>query len=366
MESTREQAGAVSLLTEEKKEASPPSGAAAAQGGRGGAGKPRRRLVRIAAALAGVVVLALVAAGFVLWRFDSRLERVEPATATVFRWPYYLYVPAEAEARAATGGTVHLLVLPNNTGRGDDDFSVHEHAAWMRVWRDSALAKELGVVALVPIFPRPAKDWQVYTHALDRDCLTTEIEGLVRLDLQLVAMIDDARAGLAKRGWKVGEKVLLSGFSANGMFVDRFTALHPERVLGAAVGSPGGWPIAPVAVNGGIVLRYPIGVSDVEELTGSPFDAAAYAKVPVLVFMGDQDANDSLQFGDGWDTEDKDLVELVFGATPVERWEDSEAIRKAAGAKTTFKLYPGVGHEVTGGMEAELREFLARVLADGR
>jgi len=160
--------------------------------------------------------------------------------------------------------------------------------------------------------------------------------------------------------------VLLSGFSANGMFADRFTALHPEKVLGAAVGSPGGWPIAPVAVHGGVVLRYPVGVADLEELTGRVFDPAAYAKVPVLVYLGDQDTNDSLQFGDGYDTEDKELVELVFGATPVERWEDSEAIRKAAGAKATFRLYPGVGHEVTGEMEKEVEKFLAGVLAEAR
>lgn len=307
-------------------------------------------------------MLALAVVGVGWWRFESKLDRVEPNAGTAFRWPYYLYVPSKAEARGDGGAPVHLLVLPNNTGRGDDDFAVHERAAWMRAWRESSLADELEVVALVPIFPRPAKDWRVYTHALDRDCLTTEVEGLERLDLQLVAMIDDARADLAKRGWKVEERVLLKGFSANGMFADRFTALHPERVLGAAVGSPGGWPIAPAAVHEGVVLRYPVGVADVEELTGRAFDAAAYARVPVLVFMGDQDTNDSLQFGDGYETEDKDLVELVFGATPMERWEDSEAIRKAAGAKATFRLYPGVGHEVTGEMEEEVERFLTGIL----
>jgi hypothetical protein len=160
--------------------------------------------------------------------------------------------------------------------------------------------------------------------------------------------------------------VLLKGFSANGMFADRFTALHPERVLAAAVGTPGGWPIAPVAVHESVVLRYPAGVADVEELTGFPFDAEAYAKVPVMVFMGSEDANDSLQFGDGWDVEDKDLVELVFGATPVDRWEDAVAIRKAAGARATFRLYPGVGHEVTGEMAGEVERFLAEAVAGAR
>ena len=325
----------------------------------------RRWLRRVAIALGVVLVLALGVAWLVFGRFSSRLERVEPTAGTLFRWPYYLYVPAEAEALAAAGGRLHLLVLPNNTGRADDDFGVHERAAWMRAWRERELAGDLGVAALVPVFPRPAWDWRVYTHALDRDCLTTDVEGLARLDLQLVAMIDDARKALAKRGWTVGERVLLKGFSANGMFADRFTALHPERVLAAAVGSPGGWPIAPLAVHESVVLRYPAGVADVEELVGLPFDAEAYAKVPVMVFMGEADANDSLDFGDGWDEEDRELVELVFGATPIERWEDAVAIRKAAGAKATFRLYPGVGHEVTEEMEGEVERFLAEALEGG-
>ena len=90
----------------------------------------------------------------------------------------------------------------------------------------------------------------------------------------------------------------------------------------------------------------------------------AFAKVPIFVFMGDQDTNDSLQFGDGYDPEDKDLVELVYGATPAERWDDAVKIHQAAGSKATFKLYPGVGHETTGEMEKDVEEFLRGVLAE--
>ena len=31
----------------------------------------------------------------------------------------------------------------------------------------------LKVAVLMPVFPRPKTDWQIYTHALDRDALMT-------------------------------------------------------------------------------------------------------------------------------------------------------------------------------------------------
>ncbi|HML49272.1 MAG TPA: hypothetical protein PKE04_21240, partial [Clostridia bacterium] len=49
---------------------------------------------------------------------------------------------------------------------------------------------------------------------------------------------------------------------------NRFALLHPDRVRAAAIGSPGGWPVAPVAQAEGNDLPYPIGIADVAQLTG--------------------------------------------------------------------------------------------------
>src|SRR5262249_52758998 len=68
----------------------------------------------------------------------------------------------------------------------------------------------------------------------------------------LIAMIDHARSILGSR---ICPRVLMSGFSASGSFAGRFTMLHPERVLAAAIGSPGGWPLAPSDE-----WTYPVGV----------------------------------------------------------------------------------------------------------
>jgi hypothetical protein len=79
----------------------------------------------------------------------------------------------------------------------------------------------MDVAILVPAFPRPAGQSDIYTQALDRDSLQTDIPELSRLDLQLEGMIDDATARLSERGWKVDRKILMWGFSASGMFVNR-------------------------------------------------------------------------------------------------------------------------------------------------
>jgi len=319
---------------------------------------------RVVIGAAAPLVAGAGLVGIHLKRFEDRLVRVDGDPARGFHWPYYLYVSPGAEERAARAETVRLLVLPNNTGHPDDDFEVHRRAAWLRMLRDREVADGLGVAALVPIFPRPRANWRVYTHALDRDSLTTEIEDLARPDLQLLAMIEDARRRLADRGWTVGERVLLRGFSANGMFSNRFAALHPEKVLAVAAGSPGGWPIAPASEWKGKTLRYPVGIADLEALTGRAFDLEAFSRVPILIFMGDRDENDSVPFGDGYDEEDRDLVFETFGRTPVERWPASEETYRAAGTSARFRLDPGVGHEVSDETEQAVRDFLRRALEE--
>ena len=75
-------------------------------------------------------------------------------------------------------------------------------------------------------------------------------------------MIDDARRQLSMHGASAHARVLLQGFSASAMFANRFAVLHPDRVLAVSIGSPGGWPIAPVAKIGVDALPYPAGIAD--------------------------------------------------------------------------------------------------------
>lgn len=213
----------------------------------------RRRVVFLLLAALGALVLA--AAG-TFGPYVLRVQRFPAEPDSGYSSPFFLYLSPGARHAAGDRAAV-LLVQPNNSGTNSDDPGVHQKDAWWTGFGRHWLADELGVVLLVPAFPRPATDWKVYTHALDRDVLTTSRADLERLDLQLLSMVDRARAVLAERGIRTEEKFLIQGFSASGMFANRFTALHPNRVMAAAAGAPGGWPIAPVDSVAGEALPYP-------------------------------------------------------------------------------------------------------------
>ena len=320
-----------------------------------------RRFLRLAPKLLlGLFLIAGTGVAILLGPYAWRVQHVEADAGKGFRSDYYLYVPTAL--RRDAGGHASLLVQPNNSGSTSDDISVHRRDAWMTGFERKRIADALGVALLVPAFPRSASDWKVYTHALDRDVLTTREPELARLDLQLIAMIDDARARLRKDGTQVDPRVLLQGFSASAMFANRFTVLHPQRVRAVAIGSPGGWPIAPVAKVGVDALPYPAGIADLAALTGKPFDAAGFARVPQYLYMGDADDNDSLDFEDGWGRPMSAEVDRLFGDTPVARWKQAEAMYAQAGANARFELVPGIGHDRKA-LQERSTAFFRQVLA---
>jgi len=320
-----------------------------------------RRFLRLAPKLLlGLLLVAGIGVAVLLGPYAWRVDHVVAQASAGFRSDYYLYVPATLRRDAR--GMATLLVQPNNSGRTSDDIASHRRDAWLTGFERKRIADELGVALLVPAFPRTSSDWRVYTHALDRDVLTTRDPQLARLDLQLLAMVDDARRRIATNGTQVDPRILVQGFSASAMFANRFTVLHPDRVRAATIGSPGGWPVAPVAKLGADALPYPAGVADLEALVGTPFDAAAYARVPQFLYMGDADDNDSLDFEDGWDKPMAAEVDRLFGDTPLARWKHAETLYAQAGADARFELVPGIGHDRKA-LQDRSTAFFKRVLA---
>ncbi|PTN32858.1 hypothetical protein [Desulfonatronum sp. SC1] len=178
---------------------------------------------------------------------DYQIIRITPEQSSRnFYWPYYLLIPDNPRPSQAV-----LLVEPNNTGYPDDDPTVHDQVALSMMYGLNFHARALGSPVLMPAFPRPyLHDLPIrdlYTHALNWNTMTSTIEGLERIDLQLIAMIDDARERLSTMGIATEDKVFMMGYSASGAFANRFTMLHPELIKAAAIGAPGGFPILPVA-----------------------------------------------------------------------------------------------------------------------
>jgi pimeloyl-ACP methyl ester carboxylesterase len=186
-----------------------------------------------------------------------------------------------------------------------------------------------------------------------------------RIDLQLIAMISDARARLSELGLPTREKVFLVGFSASGHFVNRFTALHPAHVQAAVAGAVNGILILPFEEIEGTQLPYPLGIQDIKTLTGAPFQADAWRNVPQFIFMGADDTNDWVQADDAYtDAQRRVVFEHVGARMLPDRWERCQTLYRRAGAEATFKTYSNVGHWTNGAIHSDIAKFLAEVARD--
>lgn len=288
---------------------------------------------------------------------DCQPPRVSMHSARVsaqFYWPYLLYMPTENRAP-------FLLVAPNNTGFSTGDSQVLAASGMCTVKDITGLADHLGTPVLVPLFPRPSvpgEEGNLYLHALTRASLVTGVKEYARVDLQLIAMVNDASSVLARQGVKLSHRVLLSGFSASGSFVSRFAMIHPDRVLAVASGSPGGWPIVPVAKDGDAVLPYPVGIADLQSLTGTIPDMGSLRRVAWFFFLGGDDKNDSVPCRDSFSCSDEALIFQRFGSTLQTRWTQAERLYREKGLNARFKPYPGVAHEVSSDMQKDIEAFL--------
>jgi hypothetical protein len=298
--------------------------------------------------------------GFVIFSPDldpTRFREVPASPADGFHWPYLLFVPRQIKVPC-------LLVIPNNTGFATDDMDLLRASASGEIQNESEMAERLGCPLLVPIFPRPVLgDSDLYLHDLSRDSLLTTVEAWKRVDLQLLQMLRSAQIHLEGRGCKIDPRILLWGFSAAGDFVNRFAMLHPDRVLAVAGGGIA-WPIAPATEAEKESLRYPVGIADLEAVTGSPNDLKALRSVAWFLFRGADDKNDPLNFRGCFAEADADLIRRRFGLTPAERWTAATRLYAEARLPAHLVLYPGVGHSWTPAIREEVEQFFEKRLRE--
>lgn len=260
-----------------------------------------------------------------------------------FYSPYILFIPKDTPRNKSA----YLLVEPNNTGRISDLMEVHLKSAIELASVSSVgnnIAKELKIPLLVPVFPRPESKPLVYTHALDSDVIIETIAELKRLDLQLIAMINDGRKVLEANEIITEEKIFMNGFSASATFTNRFLFLHPEVVEAAAMGGLNGKLMLPLASYNSIKLDYPLGINNFKELFGNDFNLKAYKSIPQYIYMGTLDDNDAVQFDDAYNDGERAIINSKFGKKVQERWQKYQGLYQNYKIDATFQTYEEVGH----------------------
>jgi hypothetical protein len=260
-----------------------------------------------------------------------------------FNFEYFIYLPKGLKSHTAN----YLLVETNNSGT-NDSIEHHEKGAEYSASKSSVgnyVSKKLQIPLLVPIFPRSATNWAYYTHALDRDTLLSREFGIERLDLQLLAMIEDAKKQLAKQNYYLKDKFFITGFSASGTFANRFSLLHPEKIQATASGGINAIAILPVAELGGVSLNYPLGTADIKKITGRKANLKAFKKLPQMLYMGATDTNDAAAFDDAYSKEERKIVYELMGKQMIpQRWDFIREVYLKNNVRADFRTYPQIGH----------------------
>lgn len=281
---------------------------------------------------------------------------IEKNPAKGFFSDYILFIPKGTKLNSKT----FLLVEPNNTGKLSDSIEVHKQYAVSLASESSVgnnISSELHIPLLVPVFPRPASKPLTYSHALDRDVMLEKSSDLKRLDLQLLAMIEDSRAILKTMDIEVEDKIFMSGFSASGTFVNRFSFLHPQKIQALAIGGFNGELILPQKSIREIKVNYPIGINDFEKLFKQKFDIEAYKTIPQYIYMGELDDNDAVQFDDAYNKKEREIINEHIASTVQKRYVACQNIYSMAGINATFKTYDKVGHWTTSNMNLDVIRF---------
>jgi hypothetical protein len=186
-----------------------------------------------------------------------------------------------------------------------------------------------------------------------------------RIDLQLVAMINEAKTKLQNAGYKINDQILMSGYSSSGVFANRFACLHPELVKAYSAGGINGLLMMPFSKWNDEKLEYPIGTADLKKLTGEDFSFDAFTLIHQFLYMGDDDTTDAVQDDDAYNDKERELIYTAFGKTMVpDRWFACQLQYKVATHNVQFRTYSGVGHEVNGDIMRNLVRFYSAAIRE--
>lgn len=259
-----------------------------------------------------------------------------------FEWGYAIYLPKDLD----TSKKLPILFTMNNSGAVDTVEEMKRNT--MDEIRNNRVVYEipnaLNVPMLMPFVLRK-KGGNLDPHNFNRVAFLSQDEKYKRLDLQVLAMIKDARKQLKKRGIKTHKKILIAGYSAAGAFGESFTFLHPDKVLATAIGG-NHYPILPLKEKNGIALLFPTGAYDVKQITNKDFNKKKWLKVPILDTNGAVDYNDPMPYDDVMLPEERTMtLELYgYGTTAVERWESARKILKEIAPNVQTHTYPNTEH----------------------
>lgn len=280
-------------------------------------------------------------------------QRIDANPEAGFHSPYFLYTPETPDSATESvndSQTRPLLVQIMPWG----DFEERVESARDAIQGGVMRADVMNCPALVAPLPNgPESGFRSPEEPQDIDPRHE------RVDLQLLAMIEDAKSRLNGGTFTVADQFHFAGGSSSGYFIDAFAALHPEHVEVFSSGA-NGFAFLPlekltedIPTHGDPdheTTPWPIGAGNLDERIGEEFNRKAWMKIDQFRWIGaeDQDPENPDEYIHkafrGSDEIDE-LIEDIFGTLQVDhRFETSRKIYDHLGVPATFTVFEGVGH----------------------
>jgi poly(3-hydroxybutyrate) depolymerase len=169
----------------------------------------------------------------------------------------------------------YFLILPK-TGQGQSRVLVSVHGISLNAWEHAEIfaryCDQHGLTVVAPLFlPEHFRGFQRFGQRRKKSG--------PRADRALDAILDE----VAEVFGVPTDRIFMFGFSGGGQFVHRYAMANPERVIAAAMGSPG-WFTFPDAQD-----PFPYGIAPANRDGPGGFDPNRFLKVPMAVWVGSRD-----------------------------------------------------------------------------
>lgn len=181
------------------------------------------------------------------------------------KMPYLLYIPDELSDKE------RLIVESNNCEYNKNEFVMNQ--AVSTLLKNNSILKGTApiVVPIIPSYPnRP------YYQQLSRDSFYEE--NPLHIEEEVSNIIKESIDTIEKeKGVKLDDKVFMNGYSASGVFAQRFALFHPEQIDTLVVGGASGSIPVPTSK-----IEYPLGIGGINN-----FDGDSYSKIKFRYYVSE-------------------------------------------------------------------------------
>jgi|GEM_PF-6440298 len=303
---------------------------------------------------------------------EPGVQKIEADPDAGFHSPYFLYTPDIPQIKESLNDSRERPLVVTAYPWGDFEERVEGASG-----PDSGITGRIADAMNCPVLSVPLTLTRGHLGLEPQELtLAPEIEidnaRRERVDLQLIAMIEDAKSRLDDGTYTIADGIHYDGGSSAAYFIEKIAPLHPEHINAYSFGA-NGHAFLPfeeltddIPIHGDpdrTTIPWPIGTGNLEELTGEQFNKDAWMDIEQFRWIGgdDQDPDDPenhVHKRFRGDDEIDQVVEEIFGTLQVDdRFETSSEIYDYLDVPATFRKFEGQPHAPDWEYRVEAAEF---------